>query len=468
MRDRFARRRTSAFVRAQFSLIAALVDAGVITVSALVAGVIYHGLFYHLTGFGWRFGELGLVMGLLFVVFSVLRGEYQIGVYLTYAGHARRTLLVWNLCFLTALLFVFVTKQTADYSRAAALAFYGFGLFALVTARLMAVSNVKTSAIVGKISALRIVLIGHEAEVRDFTSRYTPWLSGVDIVASFVLRGKETLREDVALARASARVLRPDDIFILLPMTETEAIDACVAAFMKIPASIHLGPQRVLDRFSSAHVSRIGKMYSLQLVRRPLTLVEIVTKRAFDLAVTIPLIVLLCPCLILVALAIQIDSRGPVFFMQRRYGFNQETFRIIKFRSMTVTEDDKTLRQATRNDPRITRVGRFIRRWNIDELPQLLNVLRGEMSLVGPRPHALVHNHNYEQSIADYARRHNVKPGITGWAQVNGLRGEIAEEAFMRRRVEHDLFYIDNWSIGLDIRILAMTLLSRKAFENAV
>ncbi|MBV9219830.1 MAG: sugar transferase, partial [Methylobacteriaceae bacterium] len=154
-------------------------------------------------------------------------------------------------------------------------------------------------------------------------------------------------------------------------------------------------------------------------------------------------------------------------FLQRRYGFNQQSFRIVKFRSMITSEDGADVRQAVRNDSRITRVGAFMRRWNIDELPQLINVLKGDMSLVGPRPHALAHNQHYERKIALYARRHNVRPGITGWAQVNGFRGETATEDRMRSRIEHDLYYIDNWSLWLDLRILALTLLSPKAFRNA-
>jgi len=170
----------------------------------------------------------------------------------------------------------------------------------------------------------------------------------------------------------------------------------------------------------------------------------------------------------LVSLAIRLDSPGPVFFLQRRYGFNQEPFRIFKFRSMRTLDEGRHIPQAMADDPRITRVGRFLRRTNIDELPQLFNVLSGEMSLVGPRPHALAHDQMYEQAIAFYARRHNVKPGITGWAQVNGLRGDTAAEGKMRSRVEHDLWYIDNWSMMLDLRILWLTIFSKKAYRNAV
>jgi lipopolysaccharide/colanic/teichoic acid biosynthesis glycosyltransferase len=142
-------------------------------------------------------------------------------------------------------------------------------------------------------------------------------------------------------------------------------------------------------------------------------------------------------------------------------------FRIVKFRTMTTNEDGETVQQVTENDERVTRIGRLLRRWNIDELPQLLNVLRGDMSLVGPRPHALMHDQAWGQKIARYARRHNMRPGITGWAQVNGLRGNIRNDAEFRQRIACDLHYIDNWSMMFDVRILFLTVFSRKAYRNA-
>jgi len=168
-----------------------------------------------------------------------------------------------------------------------------------------------------------------------------------------------------------------------------------------------------------------------------------------------------------VAILIKLDSPGPIFFVQRRYGFNQQPFRIIKFRTMRTLEDGPVIRQAQQNDPRLTRIGRWLRRWNIDEVPQLFNVLTGDMSLVGPRPHALSHDREYEQRISRYARRHNVRPGITGWAQIHGYRGETDTEEKMRKRVEYDLYYIDNWSLWLDFKIIVRTVLSRSAYRNA-
>jgi exopolysaccharide biosynthesis polyprenyl glycosylphosphotransferase len=205
----------------------------------------------------------------------------------------------------------------------------------------------------------------------------------------------------------------------------------------------------------------------LQLTRRPLTRREIIQKRLFDLIFAAAALLVSTPLLILVALLIKLDSPGPIFFVQRRFGFNQQPFRIIKFRSMRTLDDGIVIQQARPDDPRLTRIGSWLRRWNIDEIPQLFNVLTGDMSLVGPRPHALSHDREYERRISLYARRHNMKPGITGWAQIHGLRGETDTDEKMRKRVEYDLFYIDNWSLWLDLKIIARTVLSRTSYQNA-
>ena len=176
----------------------------------------------------------------------------------------------------------------------------------------------------------------------------------------------------------------------------------------------------------------------------------------------------LSPVLIAAALMIKLDSPGPVLFRQRRYGFNNNPITVFKFRTMRHDQaDDRLVPQARRNDPRVTRVGAFLRRTSLDELPQLINVLRSEMSLVGPRPHAVAHNEQYAHVIDDYLSRHRVKPGITGWAQVNGLRGETDTPDKMRRRVQYDLYYIDNWSLYLDFKILALTPFVGLVHKNA-
>jgi len=183
------------------------------------------------------------------------------------------------------------------------------------------------------------------------------------------------------------------------------------------------------------------------------------------------LLVLLSPVMALTAIAIRLNSKGPVFFRQKRYGFNNELIEVYKFRSMYVDRQDTTASKlVTRDDPRVTRVGRFIRRTSLDELPQLINVVRGQMSLVGPRPHATgakADRDLYENVAQGYFARHRVKPGVTGWAQINGWRGETDTHEKLLRRVEHDLYYIDNWSMLFDLYIIAMTPFSLVTGKNA-
>jgi exopolysaccharide biosynthesis polyprenyl glycosylphosphotransferase len=209
----------------------------------------------------------------------------------------------------------------------------------------------------------------------------------------------------------------------------------------------------------------------LDVLDQPITDWDVVMKWLFDKTVSAFALIALAPVMLLVALAIKLDSRGPVLFKQKRYGFNNELIEVYKFRSMYTDKSDSTAAKlVTKDDPRVTRVGRFIRKTSIDELPQLINVLRGELSLVGPRPHAVnghMSNRLFEDVVDGYFARHRVKPGVTGWAQIQGWRGEMDTEEKVRRRVEHDLEYIENWSVWLDAAILVRTLLMVLRTENA-
>jgi putative colanic acid biosynthesis UDP-glucose lipid carrier transferase len=183
-----------------------------------------------------------------------------------------------------------------------------------------------------------------------------------------------------------------------------------------------------------------------------------VLKRALDILIAGIALVVLSPLIAIIAIAIKLDSPGPVFFRQRRCGFNGRCFQIIKFRTMLVQEDGEAVTQAQRLDKRISRLGKWLRRTSIDELPQLVNVLQGSMSLVGPRPHAVVHDTQFDKVVQNYAFRHRVKPGLTGWAQVHGWRGPTPTPNDIERRVEYDLWYVDNWSFGLDFVIMLQTI----------
>lgn len=205
-------------------------------------------------------------------------------------------------------------------------------------------------------------------------------------------------------------------------------------------------------------VSIAGSKVGFALQAPPLTILDRAAKHGLDAVLAGCAVCLLAPLMFLIALAVKMNSRGPVIFRQRRLGFNGKPFNIFKFRSMKVLEDGDTIKQAQRVDVRVTRVGRFIRSTSLDELPQLFNVLRGEMSLVGPRPHAVAHDSYYEQLIRDYAFRRHMRPGLTGWAQVNGHRGETPQLDDMKARVDNDLWYINNWSLALDVWVMLRTV----------
>jgi Undecaprenyl-phosphate glucose phosphotransferase len=461
-------RRNAALARAALAAAAALTEIVVAVSTAVIVESLYHAFAYGADGLPSSNLDLCLLVSLLFVLSNAMRGDYRIADYLASRRRGWRLLGVWSISFLIALTFGFLTKTIEEPSRAGIVLFYVVGYIAIYATRLLLLNVARGATAAGGVASRRVFLVGFEENIESFMHRYKPWTCGMNVVAAIGLRDNGgVMEEDLALAAATARMLRPDDVFILTPWSRTHTIENCVDAFLRVPAQIHLGPERVLDRFADARIDKMGSISSLSLGGHPRNLLEFAAKRTFDLVLSGLTLLLLSPLLLAVAALIRLDSKGPVFFLQRRYGFNQEPFRIYKFRSMTTMEDGREIPQATASDRRVTRLGRFMRRYNIDELPQLLNVLRGEMSLVGPRPHALAHDQLFERKIALYARRHNVKPGITGWAQVNGLRGPIDMPEKIRQRVEHDLFYIDNWSLAFDLWIIFLTVFSKRAYRNA-
>lgn len=454
----------------------ALIDALVVVSIVGLASLAYHLSVYGQLGNPAITRELALMLAAIFVFTNVLRGRYRLGNYLSSAGQIGAAFTVWNITMVAFIALLFLAKIVDQYSRAVVLVTYLTGIPLIALARSCVVRAISLASKTGRITTERVFLIGREADVMSFAARHQPWNVGFALVDVAFLQSNDArrindpvaaLKADLTAAAARCRRLQPDAVFIALPWSDQETIDACIDAFMNLPVAIHLAPERVMDRFDNPHIVRVGSFTSLRLTRPMLSTAAILAKRSFDLLAASLILVLALPLLLIIALLIKLDSPGPVLFLQRRYGFNQQPFRIFKFRTMTTTDDGDLVRQATRNDIRITRIGRILRRYNLDELPQLLNVLAGQMSLVGPRPHALAHDHEYQRKIALYARRHNVKPGITGWAQVNGLRGETDTDEKMARRVAYDHWYIDNWSFGLDLAILLRTVFSPRAYRNA-
>jgi putative colanic acid biosysnthesis UDP-glucose lipid carrier transferase len=248
-----------------------------------------------------------------------------------------------------------------------------------------------------------------------------------------------------------------DEIIIALPSTEGALLDILIRRLRLLPINLNIALDfggckcRVLDFAQIGYTNLVG------VQKKPISEWNVILKACEDYFLAILSLIIFLPPMTLIALLIKLDSRGPVLFRQRRHGFNHRIFSVYKFRTMTVTEDGEEVAQAKKGDKRVTRVGFFLRRTSLDELPQLFNVLLGDMSLVGPRPHAITHNDYYSHVLENYACRHRVKPGITGWAQVNGMRGETATPDLMEERVRYDLEYIDNWSLWFDLKILFLT-----------
>ena len=247
------------------------------------------------------------------------------------------------------------------------------------------------------------------------------------------------------------------DVIVALSWQEWPSLGKLVKELQLLPVNINVVPDDTGAPLNFRPANELGDMKALAVQRAPISDWGVFVKRGEDFLIALVALILFLPAMLLIALAIKLDSTGPVFFRQRRHGFNHKIIEVLKFRTMTVQENGAHVQQATRNDKRVTRVGRFLRRTSLDELPQFFNVLTGEMSVVGPRPHAVAHNDYYSKLLNNYVCRHRVKPGITGWAQINGFRGEVQDQAAMKERVRLDLEYVDNWTLSFDLRILLLT-----------
>lgn len=258
------------------------------------------------------------------------------------------------------------------------------------------------------------------------------------------------------------------EVWICLPLDMGRVVRSLMYALRNETAEVRFLPEMVDIPLLNHRVSEVAGMYAIDLSVTPMEGFSRVVKRLEDLLVGVLISLMILPVCLVIALAIKLTSPGPILFKQYRTGINGQRFKVYKFRSMKIHEDQSGwVTQATKDDPRITPIGAFLRRTSLDELPQFYNVLQGRMSIVGPRPHALAHNEHYKELVESYMRRHKVKPGITGWAQVNGYRGETDTLEKMQKRVEYDLWYIDNWSLWLDIKIIFLTVFKGFINKNA-
>jgi Undecaprenyl-phosphate glucose phosphotransferase len=382
-----------------------------------------------------------------------------------------RLLGAWSGVILLALATVFFLKLEGVFSRVWLIGWFVTGLSTLLLERALVSAVVAHLVRIGRLERRTVVVGGGEAGEQLLKELAAQSDSDVRIIGVFddrmderspdVLIGYPKLGKIDDLVEF-ARHTRVDLVIFALPITAEDRLLQMLRKLWVLPIDIRLSAHTNKLRFRPRSYSYIGTVPVLDVFDKPIQDWDVVLKWVFDKVVGSLALLALSPVMAVVALAVKLDSKGPVFFKQKRHGFNNELIEVFKFRSMYVDQlDPSASKLVTKGDPRVTRVGRFIRKTSLDELPQLINVVfKGNLSLVGPRPHAVsakAADHTYDEVVDGYFARHRVRPGITGWAQVNGWRGETDTAEKIQRRVEHDLYYIENWSILLDLYILAIT-----------
>ncbi|MBY0421634.1 MAG: undecaprenyl-phosphate glucose phosphotransferase, partial [Parvularculaceae bacterium] len=468
-------RSRSSVARSVYGDIVQATDFMLVVAASMVAAIAYLGFILQTPYDLQRYGAAGILGATAVTALLRRDGYYDFSSLLTTKGAVRAVVANWTGVVVGLIAFGYALKAAEGYSRVWLVSWGIISAVALISSRAMAARVLRHDVARGESAFMRrIAIVGSNDTAEAFAEIIRGSDEAVQIAGIFAadarsanaMRGFDLTGDLEALARL-ARSGQIDDIVIAQPTASAADIDALVNRLSILPVTISICPQYHWLRHTGGEVSRIGRAPVLNLYRRPLEGWGSLLKALEDRILGTILLVAVSPLLLLIAIAVMVQGKGPIFFSQQRHGFNHSVFRIYKFRTMTVAEDGAKVVQASVNDARITPVGRFLRRYSLDELPQLLNVVKGDMSLVGPRPHALAHNHQYAQTIENYSGRHKVKPGITGWAQVNGFRGETSETERMADRVRYDLEYIDNWSLWFDVKILAMTIFAVLSPKNA-
>lgn len=425
-----------------------------------------------------RYYMLAAALGTL-VASQILQGQrlYTVSA-LSRLGHQIRTILVvWTMVVAALITVGFFLRVTDEVSRGWICIWYAAGLAGLIVGRGVIAARIGRWQADGVLVERIVVIGGGEIGQRFLDRLRTEQGSGVQILGVFDDR-RSRLPEGglpapwlgpVSALADYVQVNEVDTVVIAMPLYAERRVLSMIHAVRSAPVDIRVLADNFGFHFPDRPLGHIHGVPALNVIDRPIKEWGGVAKAIEDRVSALVALALLGPVMLAVALAIKLDSRGPVLYRQRRRGFNNRDFDCFKFRSMYVSDAPPTT-LTTRGDPRVTRVGRFIRKTSLDELPQLLNVLRGDMSIVGPRPHALfarAADIPYDEAVADYAARHRVKPGITGWAQVNGWRGPTETLEQIQKRVEHDLYYIDNWSVLFDIWIMILTVTRGMTGRNA-
>ncbi len=421
----------------------------------------------------WHYAS-AIAGGAVIAVFLLeIADGYQIGFLRRPFANLGRILLAWGSALAAVAVIAFFLKLSDDLSRVWFAGWLVTGFLSLMALRSVMARLIRRWARNGTMERRAVIVGGGKAaetlirslerepsnDIRicgicdDRDDKRSP-----PVVAGYPKLG--TIAELIEFARLA----RIDMLIVSLPLTAQSRVLSMLKKLWVLPVDIRLSAHSSELRFRPRAYSFIGSVPMLDIFDKPINDWDSVAKRIFDIAFSLVAIVLFSPVMIATAIAIKLDSKGPVLFVQKRHGFNNEEINVYKFRSMFTDQCDPTARNAvTKDDPRVTRVGRFIRKTSLDELPQFFNALNGSLSLVGPRPHAVAgqtRNRLYHEVVDGYFARHRVKPGITGWAQINGWRGEIDSDDKIRMRTEFDLFYIENWSLWFDLKILFSTPVS--------
>ncbi len=462
-------------------VLAGLVRVIEVALVVLVGFAVYAAYVVPAHGFAWYYFVAILGIALLAMLAFQVADIYQVQAFRGHEKQYMRLASAWSVVFLIAIGASFFAKAGDQFSRAWLGSFYVLGLFALIAFRRGLFLLVRRWTKEGRLER-RTVVVGADANgeslIRSLASQRN---SDVRVIGVFDDRGDDrsglTCGGVPKLGSVDdlvefARHTRVDLVIFSLPVSAETRILQMLKKLWVLPVDIRLSAHTNKLRYRPRSYSYVGNVPVLDIFDKPIADWDVVMKWLFDKVVGSLALICALPIMLVVAIAIKLDSRGPVFFKQKRYGFNNELIEIYKFRSMYVEQTDAAANKlVTIGDPRVTRVGRFIRKTSLDELPQLFNVVfAGNLSLVGPRPHAMqakAADRLYDEAVDGYFARHRVKPGITGWAQVHGWRGETNSAEKIQQRVEHDLYYIENWSILLDLYILAQTPFALIRSENA-
>lgn len=434
--------------------------------TGLASSFLYHRLVLR-THWAW---DMSLALALAITVLFAVGAHAARDGRAAETGRMTRELGVWTGCFLFFIVAAFAFQAGQQFSRGTVFLLYVTGLPAAFVARRAMTGFLTRSGWVSRRAREDVIVVAncfaHIETARGVLASpvHASILIDTDCPSE---QWPQRLAVGLQAVTQHACTARRAVIYLFCEGIEAYRLSAIVARLRLLPYAVRVVPDAQAQALLRWPVLRIGGLYAAEPQREPLNAFQRFLKRALDLTLSSAAVLVLAPLLLAIAVAVRLETPGPALFRQTRIGLRGESFRIFKFRTMTVAQDEESVVQASRGDKRVTRIGQFLRRTSLDELPQFLNVLKGEMSLVGPRPHAAAHDRLYMSLIEHYHIRQHVKPGLTGWAQVHGLRGETGTVGLMRSRIEHDIVYAVNAGLLLDLEILLRTIPCLLGHRNA-